>query len=209
MNASRPPRLADWLLFRLASGPRRHSLIGDLHEQHERGRSAAWYWRQTARAIVAGIASDLRRHPAELFHALCAGLGVWSLYAMLIQWPAWWLFEHVALDYQWLRKSPAIPWAFLPLSLLGGWVVGRTVARFHCERRAAALLLVIAAGTATNLPRLFSLSVDAWGYSNYRMYLWSQITSLAIPIVGILIGGLSDPRPSEQHFRINHGISAD
>jgi hypothetical protein len=209
MIASRPPRLADWFLLRLASGPRHPSLIGDLHEQYGRGRSTGWYWRQTVKAILVGIGSDLRRHPVELFHALCTGLGSWTVYSMLIQWPAWWLFQRSALDSKWLRTSGAIQWAFLLLALLVGWVVGRTVLRFHRERLAAALLLLIVAGTATNLPRLFSLSVDAWGYSNYRTYLFSQITSLAIPLVGILIGGLSDLRPSEQNFQINNGISAE
>jgi hypothetical protein len=208
MTSSRPPRLADWLLLRLASGPRRQSLIGDLHEQYGRGRSAAWYWRQTVKTILVGIASDLRRHPAELAHALCTGLGAWSLYGMLIVWPAFSLFQRIALDYQWMRKSMAIPWAFLPLALMGGWVVGRTVLRFHREQRAATLLLLIVAGTAEGLPRVFSLSIDAWGYSNYRTYLWSQITSLVIPLVGILIGGLSAQRPSEQNFLINTTRSA-
>jgi hypothetical protein len=125
MMPRRPPRLADWLLHRLASGPRRHSLVGDLHEQHSRGRSAAWYWRQTVTAILAGIASDLRRHPADMAHALCTGLGAWVLYSMLIVGPAWGLFERVMLDYQWMRRSAVIPWAWLPLELIGGWVDGR------------------------------------------------------------------------------------
>src|SRR5262249_52705869 len=54
MTASRPPRLADWLLQRLATGPRQQSILGDLHEQYERGRSVAWYWRQTTKTIVVG-----------------------------------------------------------------------------------------------------------------------------------------------------------
>ena len=209
MTASRPPRFADWLLHRLASGPNQPSLLGDLHEQYGRGRSAAWYWRQTAKAILAGIASDLRRHPAELFHALSAGLGAWLLYGMLITSPASWLFQRFALDHQWLRTGLVFSWAWLPLNLIGGWIAGQTVLRFHGERLPAGLLLLVLADVVTGLPRLFSLSVDAWGYSNYRLYLWWQIAGLVIPIVGIIIGGLSDLRPSEQNFQINSGVSAD
>ena len=207
--ASRPPRVADWLLFRLASGPRRDSLIGDLHEQYRRGRSAAWYWRQTVKAILATIVSDLRRHPAELAHALCTGLGAWVLYVMLIVAPAWWLCERVALDYPWMRQIAVIQWAFGPLELIGGCIVGRTMLRFHRERLAASLLLLALAGIVTGLPRLFSLSVDAWGYPNYRPQLWVQIASLAAPAVGVIVGALSDLRPSEQRFLINNGTSAD
>jgi hypothetical protein len=52
MTPSRPPRLADWLLFRLTSGRRKQSIIGDLHEQYGRGRSFGWYWRQTITTIL-------------------------------------------------------------------------------------------------------------------------------------------------------------
>ena len=54
MTASPPPRLADWLLQRLATGRRQQSILGDLHEQYERGRSVAWYWRQTIKTILVG-----------------------------------------------------------------------------------------------------------------------------------------------------------
>jgi len=209
MMSSRPPRLADWLLLRLVSGPRRESLIGDLHEQYQRGRSTAWYWRQTLKTILAGIASDLRRHPGDLVHALCAGLGAWVLYSLLIVGPAWWLFERVMLDYQWMRGITVIPWAWLPFELIGGWIVGRTVRRFHSERLAASLLLLALAGIGTGLPRLFSLSANAWGYPNYRPQLWLEIAHLAAPVVGVIVGALSDRRPSEQHFLINNRSSAD
>jgi uncharacterized protein involved in exopolysaccharide biosynthesis len=56
MTASRPPRVADWLLDRLASGRRQQSTIGDLHEQYGRGRSVFWYWRQAITTILVGDA---------------------------------------------------------------------------------------------------------------------------------------------------------
>ena len=54
MTVPRPPRLADWLLQRFAEGPRHQSIVGDLHEQYARGRSVAWYWRQTITTILVG-----------------------------------------------------------------------------------------------------------------------------------------------------------
>jgi hypothetical protein len=61
MNALKPPALATWLLNRLAPGERRESLIGDLIEQHQRGRSSAWYWRQTVSAMGVHFAATLWR----------------------------------------------------------------------------------------------------------------------------------------------------
>ena len=52
MKASHPPALATWLLTKLASGDKRESMIGDLIEQHQRGRSSAWYWRQAIGVIA-------------------------------------------------------------------------------------------------------------------------------------------------------------
>jgi|SRR6266567_4641307 len=62
MNGQEPPRIAAWLLKRLAAGSNRESLIGDLTEQYPRKRSSAWYWRQAVIAIVASAYQDLRDH---------------------------------------------------------------------------------------------------------------------------------------------------
>ena len=58
--ASRPPRLADWLLRRLTSGRRRDSIIGDLHEQYARGRTVFWFWRHTLTTILVSDAMKQR-----------------------------------------------------------------------------------------------------------------------------------------------------
>jgi hypothetical protein len=52
MNARIPPRLATWLLKHFAPTYRRDSLLGDLLEEYQDGRSAAWYWRQTGAALL-------------------------------------------------------------------------------------------------------------------------------------------------------------
>ena len=75
MNSSNPPRVAHWLLERLASGPQRESLIGDMLEQYQRGRSSTWYWRQTIRAIAACFAAEIWHHKL-----LAASVAVISAY---------------------------------------------------------------------------------------------------------------------------------
>lgn len=56
----RPPRLADWLIWRLAPGRIREPTIGDLHEEFEQftvrelgaGRAKLWYWKQVLAILV-------------------------------------------------------------------------------------------------------------------------------------------------------------
>ena len=74
MSASHPPRVAHWLLSRWATGPRRQSLVGDLLEQHQRGRSSAWYWRQTVSAIGASVGAEMWQHKV-----LAAAVAAFSL----------------------------------------------------------------------------------------------------------------------------------
>lgn len=55
-----PPRGATWLLQHLGPGYRNESLAGDLFEEFQQDRTRAWYWRQTAAAILIGGARRLR-----------------------------------------------------------------------------------------------------------------------------------------------------
>jgi hypothetical protein len=54
-----PPPLASWLLKHFYAGYRGESLAGDLFEEYQRDRTAAWYWRQTAAAILIGALRGL------------------------------------------------------------------------------------------------------------------------------------------------------
>jgi len=51
MTKRRPPALAAWLLKRLGIADANEPLVGDLTEEFQNGRSASWYWRQTASAL--------------------------------------------------------------------------------------------------------------------------------------------------------------
>ena len=52
MTTRIPPRLATWLLTHLGPTFRRESLVGDLLEEYQRGRTSGWYWRQTGAALL-------------------------------------------------------------------------------------------------------------------------------------------------------------
>jgi len=124
MIPSHPPRRADWLLKRLASGPKRHSLVGDLHEQYARGRSVAWYWRQTLRTIAASVAWDIRRHPVLALRSAAL------TYVFLIPWvfftgyayaaSKWWMEDTVIHG----RRVFHDVWVIYQAPLLLGWSFG-------------------------------------------------------------------------------------
>jgi hypothetical protein len=61
MTNAVPPRIATWLLERLGPGYRNESLVGDLFEEYQQGRSRAWYWQEVILAICIGRAMSLRR----------------------------------------------------------------------------------------------------------------------------------------------------
>jgi hypothetical protein len=60
MTLRTPPRLATWLLKHLGPRYRHDSLAGDLFEEYQRNRTRAWYWRQTAAAVLIGRTRVLR-----------------------------------------------------------------------------------------------------------------------------------------------------
>jgi hypothetical protein len=75
MRHAEPPRVSTWLLERLASPHRRESLVGDLREQFQQGRSVWWYRRQVVGTILAGIAAELAADKGTAVRTLAIG---WS-----------------------------------------------------------------------------------------------------------------------------------
>jgi hypothetical protein len=61
MTNAVPPRIATWLLERLGPDYRNESLVGDLFEEYQQGRTRGWYWREAVIAICIGRATILRR----------------------------------------------------------------------------------------------------------------------------------------------------
>jgi len=88
VRRSRPPALATRLMTTLLVGSNRESLIGDLVEQHQLGRSAIWYWRQAISAVVSGFAAEVSQH--LWFAAAVIGLGVYlpDIYMAIVR-PRW------------------------------------------------------------------------------------------------------------------------
>jgi hypothetical protein len=191
MTLRTPPRMARSLVERLGPADRRESLLGDLTEQYQRGRSSLWFWRQSLVAILVGAARDLRRDTGQVAHAVLTGLGALVLYGQVSGPLTYWLGYLVGGNRFWRELWPVQAAIFFPLGLTGGVLAGWIVARFHRPQLAAALLALIALGIALDLPSLWRLAPDAWGYPNYRYQLAMNLAGLMCMVLGTLVGGLS------------------
>ncbi|MGA8184186.1 MAG: hypothetical protein WB819_11165 [Terriglobia bacterium] len=63
-------------------GDRTEAIEGDLLEEFQRRRSAGWYWRQVAGAIVASVAEESRQH-WKLLSLEAVFVWVWTYYSLL------------------------------------------------------------------------------------------------------------------------------
>jgi hypothetical protein len=210
--APRPPRFATWLLEHFVSGPRRQSLVGDLHEKYLQGYSTAWYWRQVVTTIVVSATRDISANRRLALRAVAMG---WLGYAVL-SFPAHWLAESVRLRVQdWLVTSGH--YTFWPVFLAGplsatlfaciaGAAIGWLVARLHPTH-------------AVTMVCLFSVSVLLFelGFTGLMLSIQTHApmpqAALMLPVVlamgapvSVLLGGLWTARTAKDSLS---GISAD
>jgi hypothetical protein len=196
MRSAKPPRLANWLLTRCGSGPNGTSLAGDLIEQYGRGRSRAWYWRQTLRAILVGAAHDIRDHKWIAASAPSLGWLIYSGSASPVMWLSRWVGSRIDswLDYS--AASQILDIARVEILIyascaVSGWFVAR-VYRAH----------------APGAVGLYAMTVLLFEYGHMFWMFWQHghppslsLAALVLPGVfligrplGILVGGLSEMR---------------
>jgi len=189
MTTSRPPRLADWLLRRLASGPKKPSLIGDLHEQFRGGRSAAWYWRQTFRVIGGSAAWDIRRHPVLAVRTLALTylfLAPWVYFTgNIYAFTKWWMVDHV------LRRSIVLHdlWVLDQIPLLTAWcfgwaLTGWVLAKLQPDCRAGMALVAVSA----QVPWAVLYGAPIWRLANAGLPFFSSfpvVTGVVFVMIGL------------------------
>jgi len=82
MKSSKPPALATWLMEHLLPRGKSEVLVGDLLEQFNQGRSAAWYWNQVLVSVLMIL--------TKRFNVLWAAVGftaIWiSIFAVSYRW---------------------------------------------------------------------------------------------------------------------------
>jgi hypothetical protein len=176
MKPSKPPTLATWLLEHICSNTNADALAGDLLEEYNRRRSAAWYWRQVLIGIVTSCASEVRHHRLLATQAIvitwAAGYGA----LLLGRWLVVEFFMHGVLQ-------PAL--ALWVICLLGALVSGLIVALLNRRHRNAVLLT--SAATLLGWGLLESILLNKGG--SLQQNLVFAIIYYLVAVPGFTIGG--------------------
>jgi hypothetical protein len=173
MNRPQPPALATWFMSALLLGHHADALIGDLIEQHRRGRSSAWYWRQAVVAIAMTFAAEMWQQKLLASVAVALGTYLGQIYMFVVR-PSW-VAELDRLWYPYLIRSRwswmAInPWAYrLQLYSVTGRVVYcafllavvRILCRLHPRQRGLLATLFVVTQIGLCIPAL-RVSLTSW-----------------------------------------------
>jgi len=188
----RPPRVASFLLERLAPG--NEALHGDLEEEFSRGRSTAWYWNQVLGAIALQGPLAVRARglvAAENFITGIITLLLIGFYAVFVVNVTDWLlrFEGVRVGARLPNALGAVDGLAFVLTFALGVAGGRWIAKGHRTHRIASIITF--GGTtmlcAAAALKAASLAVDA---PVFLPGFLSQVGMTAPFVIG-LVGGVS------------------
>ena len=195
---TQPPRLATALLCRLADPT--ETVLGDLVEQFQSGKSTLWYWRQVASVITQKVVCDIRQSPAIVVAVMASGpiliviapITITAITA-IIGFDRWLFvrgFGWFYLNGYGLPRSMANHpwWIATALYVLLGWCVGR----ISQSRQAAAVSMFASSVFISDLALLsYHLTTHPVDFdSAYNLTQLIVFTVVTLPLV-TLIGGLS------------------
>ena len=185
MKSSKPPAVATWLLEHIRFSATDAALAGDLLEEFNQRRSAAWYWRQVLAAIVAGFLSEVRRHRMLAIRAILVTWAANHGALMLGRMVMIELFRNRLQAYHPLLAA----WA---ICVLGGAVSGFIVASLHRKYRNAMLMTGAGALLVWALLAILLLKKDALQHSFLQIAV-TAIIYYVVAAAGFVIGGLLGP----------------
>jgi hypothetical protein len=120
---------AEWLLERFGIPQRDESLMGDLTEEYNAGRSGFWLLRQIVNAIATTVAHDIKHHWLLTARAVAMGWTLWFGCARIVSY-----FSLVGRPVLWSRIEGIVIFTLWPAFI--GWLV----ARAHRAEQAAVVL---------------------------------------------------------------------
>lgn len=187
MRPTDPPALATALLERFIPPRTSAGLIGDLIEEHRNGRSRAWYWQQTIRALGTSAFRQARTHKYQATSAIVLGY----LSAM----PLCYFTTSAVGEFVGPFTLVGAYLLFLPLAFLSAGFSGWIVTRSHSS------VMVLVWATFCIIASAVALGVYALVHID-RMSLPMTVVVLAqnfiVGPLGVLAGGMVSAR-AESH----------
>jgi hypothetical protein len=193
-----PPRLATVLVCRLAEPT--ETVLGDLVEQFQSGKSTLWYWRQVGSVIMQKVLGDIRQSPAVLVGVMATGPiltviapSMITAIIRIVRFDRWLFvrgFGWFYLNGYGLPRSMATHpwWIAAALYVLLGWCVGRI-----SQSRQAAVVSMFASSIFISDVALLSYVLTTHPADFDSAYYLTQNIVFAVVILPLatLIGGLS------------------
>jgi hypothetical protein len=195
-----PPTLPGRLLKRLVPAQDHESLLGDLSEEYQRGRSTTWYFLQILAAVVVGSWKDVRAHRLVALRAAVVGIATTLVLIPLelklvdivtgagFMWGTTWIglprYFHYPYEAQWSYRA-LVESASVLRFVTTGWIVGR-LHRRHGVTMVPAFLAGLVAFRIANLAMVPGPVVN-FGW-------WAFAQSWSVEALWILLGGYAVTR---------------
>jgi hypothetical protein len=181
-----------------------NSLIGDLVEEFNEGRSRQWFWRQTLFAIATVVLRDLRQHPLIIVRGLAVSWMCGFLVGAGVRAIAMFTTERILrrvmplevfLGYQ-VGPITGIVFGFAT-SVLMGWVVAAS----HQRQRVATILTTLAvflpfSTLDAHTHRVWQNATIHWQFMQpmtFFSHLFLQIAGIIVWPFGMVVGGIILP----------------
>ena len=200
MNTAHPPAMAMRLLALVGSTPNHQALVGDLVEQYREGRSRAWFWRQTAAALLRAMAGDIRGHKLLALRAIAVGWGLYFAFSFPVNYASR-LLRGVILtrlseigEYSFSSTFWATRLSSTLLIYTACFAAGWLVARLH-RRQALAMVCFFSASvlvveyTVISAGFLLFPAQAPPGYPPFALVA-PAVLAIGRPL-GVLLGGLT------------------